>query len=112
MLAHLYNSTGKVCPVPLQALSLRVGLTRASTGVMYGEGSPGGKGKEHLTHISRVSWLPLPCRAASSEGGLHSPITNVGAHMQAQGNLAEYIGIFVVLLAVLELNGASEGSCD
>lgn len=30
--------------------------------------------------------------------------------MQAQGNLAEYIGIFVVMLAVLELNGASEGA--
>lgn len=38
------------------------------------------------------------------------PVTDVGAHMQAQGNLAEYIGIFVVMLAVLELNGASEGA--
>ena len=41
------------------------------------------------------------------------PVTDdVRAHMQAQGNLAEYIGIFVVLLAVLELNGASEGACE
>ncbi|DBA92569.1 hypothetical protein WJX77_008741 [Trebouxia sp. C0004] len=51
-------------------LALRVGLTRASNGVMHGDG-----GKQDIVRKAR-----------------------------AQGNLAEYLPIFLILLALLELN--------
>lgn len=76
-------------------LALRIGLTRAGTGVMHGDG-----GKQDLVRKARVS--TIAARAHSS------PIRYLGSDglfaMQAQGNLAEYLPPFLILFGLCETN--------
>ena len=75
-------------------LSLRIGLTRAGTGVMHGDG-----GKQDLVRKARVSIVAaahslfVPC---TESDGLFA--------LQAQGNLAEYLPPFLILLGLCETN--------
>lgn len=73
-------------------LALRVGLTRASNGVMHGDG-----GKQDMVRKARVRG------DLSLEGSPLIPDTGDRV-LQAQGNLAEYLPVFLILFSLLELN--------
>ena len=79
-------------------LALRVGLTRASNGVMHGDG-----GKQDMVRKARVSVL-LADTVSMHDLGHRVRFTRLFVFVQAQGNLAEYLPVFLILLALLELN--------
>ena len=78
-------------------LALRIGLTRAGTGVMHGDG-----GKQDLVRKARVSTIAA-CAHSSLIRYLGPDGDGLFA-MQAQGNLAEYLPPFLILFGLCETN--------